>query len=368
MKKEKICENMIDYCAARKKDGSSANVVSPPVDDQGRIITFNVYRFLNVLFSDKFKPRFATHGRALMKEDYDSGVTPDQTLFTEFLEAYNDRENAAYGLRAHKELPQVKSPADFDNIDTSHWLKVKEKFKALFKLYEEFIIACTTSGTHSSREECEDVTEDQLKKCSNLAVKYMYYFLKAKSNHDLLAIATGSLPNNVFRQSGSNAHRRGEQCTNSEHGGAGRAGRGRPKGARSGGGGRDGDSSAAAQKDRSTSSAFESIATRNDVMTHAELVKLEKYYNAEITTEKKNKHQLITDFAKDCCGENKAVASDRIKAAKLRKMDEDDDAESVTSETQSEEYIQSVFRCKDRIKMLENEYEKTKDRVKQYNL
>lgn len=365
--KKQICDDVCKYCED-KEEGERTGVVVSPVDDQGRIVSFNVFRFLNVLFSDKFKARFASRGRALTKGDFDKGSTPDQQLFTDFLGAYNDRSNVEYGRHQHKELAEAKqSPAEFTTIDLSHWLKVREKFKLLFKLYEEFINSCTQSGTHSSREEVEDVSPDQLKKCTNKAVVYMHYFLKDKSNHDLLAIATGTLPKNAFRQSGSNAHRNEDQCCNSESGVV-RGGWGRTKGSKSGGG-KNGDNSVAVKKDRSTTVAFESIAVRNDVMSHSEVVKIDKYCSDEIEEQMSKKQKLFSELVEDFCDGDELVARAQIKAVmNSRKSNQDDDADSVTAmfPTPTEAKIQAIIRVTDRISKLEGQQKKASAKMEQY--
>ena len=124
----------------------------------------------------------------------------------------------------------------------------------------------------------------------------------------------------------------------------------------------------AAKKDISTSNAFESIAVRNDVMVHSEVIKLEKYYSDEIDEVRAKKRAMFVKFRDNFCGGETEEANKRIKAVQNRKKDEDDDSNSVSSDfsTESEAAIDSIIRIKERLTKLEGQAKKNDVQLKQY--
>ena len=77
--KKPVCDGLAQFCA-RREDDNYKGVVTP-VDEHGQPIIFNIYCFLNVMFSDEFRSRFASCGTSLTEEDLNNKVESDQRLY-----------------------------------------------------------------------------------------------------------------------------------------------------------------------------------------------------------------------------------------------------------------------------------------------
>jgi hypothetical protein len=77
--KKQVCNLLVAFYGNREIK-ERTGVASLP---SGQSITWNVPRYLNVMFSDDFANWFASRGKALDKDQLDNGIMVDQALFTD---------------------------------------------------------------------------------------------------------------------------------------------------------------------------------------------------------------------------------------------------------------------------------------------
>ena len=304
--KKQVCDLLVAFYG-NKEIEERTGVASLP---SGQSITWNVPRYLNVMFSDDFAHRFATRGKALDKDQLDSGIMVDQALFTDFIAAYNDNSIRAYGNLAHQSLglpPSLHDPALFRPVEgdsATTWKSARDRFKLLGGEYEKSLRMWTQSGTHCDYEDLDNINPDPAT-CTSPCMIYMHYFMRA--HPQLLEVCTSLLPADVASQSnisGCNI-RRGAAPRNKSNGGRSGPGNGSKKN-------KVGSDIAIA--------ALDSIASKNSAKVQNILMETERVLRSDINDENTKKRRLLSQIVTHCgC---KKVATERMNKVKAKMLNE----------------------------------------------
>ena len=155
------------------------------VDDYGILINRPVYinsvRFINVIFSDKIKPKIALRGQPLSKNDLDKHIKIDEPLFREIAQEYNDKFNKEYGQSAFPDIYLDKQalPIHFTPINPNNWRKLQTKFNAISKKYETCVNKWKVSGNHG---DFEDTDTFKSFAANDRSILYFHRFCHANPN------------------------------------------------------------------------------------------------------------------------------------------------------------------------------------------
>ena len=143
----------------------------------------NRRRFINVLFSDLIRPKLATLGKSLEKNEIDAGLKSDQLFHEAVLVEYNNKSVAEYGQNAFPNLTKGRSvpPSHFQEIDD--WKKSRDYLKHLCKEYDKCFKDWKQSGFHDKEipTDIRDMTEVADKPFENFAnsaaILYMHEYV-----------------------------------------------------------------------------------------------------------------------------------------------------------------------------------------------
>jgi hypothetical protein len=149
-------------------------------------------RLINCLFLvEDVKQLLPTRGKVLSKEELTAGKKTGQDFFESLRIAYNDDTNIDLDILHHEvNLGKDAAPHSFGKITS--WMKMKEQFNKMMRVYEDFLADVKKSGTNDDGEEIP--IEEFTRKYPSTII-YLHYF--AKSIPDFLERTTGALPDNV---------------------------------------------------------------------------------------------------------------------------------------------------------------------------
>lgn len=334
MDKKTLCNMLIKFRGDKEKPAAAG--VTAAEDSPDANAPFNDYRFLNVMFSDAFSTRFGSRAKSLTKHDFDQVMAADQQLYTDFLCAHNNADDATYGKHAHPKVSQAVDPMEFQPIPPSQWKRAEERFKFLYSKYEKSLLIWTESGTNCDYDELKNLSPPE--EGNKHLYVYMHYFVR--DHKQLLQLCTASLPKNAFRDSTSKRRtplsplKRGKKRN-----GAGAAVSRSEK--------ENATSTAASNQYRND--AMISIADKNESIAEKEreskvnvVVDRVSSVGAEMRAVDASKKSKMKEFVEHC-GRDKKLAKERIANMKMKReqppAENADGSDSDDSEPESQETI-----------------------------
>lgn len=154
-------------------------------------VAMNRKRFINVLFGDVVRPKLATRGRTLTKEELTLGLKRDQRLHELIASEYNNPKR--YNSTAHN----VGFKADASSFQAITWPRSRDLLSNLVGEYEKVFYNWKKSGNHGSFEDSAKMKgkknggfEDFAK--TNRSLIYFHCYVATFPN--VLENVTGELP------------------------------------------------------------------------------------------------------------------------------------------------------------------------------
>lgn len=193
--KKDVCDAIVtaksDPLFVQTKDAVSVAKKEAPVVKRA---TINRRRLLNVLFGDVVRPKLATLGETLSREELDNGIKQNERFFTLVVEEYNKVGIVSYDKNAFPVISCGKHhvPSQFATID---WKKARDSFKAMCNEYDKCFSNWKKSGFHGDiPTDLHEMTDEASKPFSdftqnNSSILYMHEFVY--SFPDILSKVSG---------------------------------------------------------------------------------------------------------------------------------------------------------------------------------